>query len=196
MDHRMSRGVWSGARSSSATSHASLPLAWQVLLLLAAGVTVALLHEGFRFPLKMPGHHGIEWFGILLLARLASPLKLAGITVAAGAILGTATFGAHGLHAVQGIVTLLQAGVVDLAFAFLAWVGRSAAALMVLGALTHMLAPLVKAAAQSAGGAQFGSLASGLAYPLSTHLLFGASGALAAWLCFGVLARARGHSRR
>ena len=98
MDHRMSRGVWSGARSSSATSHASLPLAWQVLLLLAAGVTVALLHEGFRFPLKMPGHHGIEWFGILLLARLASPLKLAGITVAAGAILGTATFGAHGSH--------------------------------------------------------------------------------------------------
>ncbi|MCB1890450.1 MAG: hypothetical protein KDH20_22790 [Rhodocyclaceae bacterium] len=189
MEHPMPRGAWSTATSSSSTERARLTLAWQILLLIGAGVLVAFLHESFRFPLKLPGHHGIEWFGILLLARLASPLRPAALTVASGAVLGTALFSAHGLQATTAITYVLQAGVVDLVFFGLGRAMQQVWALVALGALSHALAPLVKTVFQFGGAKAFGSLAQGLGYPLATHLLFGACGAFAAWLCHRLTSR-------
>ncbi|MCB1957079.1 MAG: hypothetical protein KDG55_15460 [Rhodocyclaceae bacterium] len=196
MEHRMQNGAWSAASSSSATRRHGSSLTLQILLLAGAGVLVALLHESFRLPLKLPGHHGIEWFGILLLARLNSPLRAAGLTVAAGAVLGTSILSAHGLQAAAGITYLLQAAVVDLAFLALGHRMQGAFPLVLLGAASHALAPLVKSMLQIAGSPGFGSLAQGLGYPLSTHVLFGASGAFAAWLCHRLARTTKSKTRR
>ncbi len=46
------------------------------LLLSGAGIAAALLHAATRFPLHLPGHEGLEWMAILMLARPASPRSL------------------------------------------------------------------------------------------------------------------------
>lgn len=160
------------------------------MLLVAAGVVAALLHIGLRWPLKLPGHHGLEWLAILLAARVLSQRPGAALAVAIGAAATAFAGGGHeGMlrpltYLVQGVALdglwlLLQARVAAL------WLA------VPLGALVHALAPMLKNVVAVAGGAASGSLAQGLAWPLATHALFGAVGAIVGTFAAAVLQRRR-----
>jgi hypothetical protein len=166
---------WPGSRS------VSTPQPLTLLLLLAAGVAAAVLHESFRLPLRMPGYHGIEWLAILVLARLASSRPAAGMVTGIGAALATCCIGSGGNgQTVMALTFLLQGCLADallfrpsVRLAYYLW-------LPLAGAMIHMTAPLMRNAWMmlAAGTLPFGSLTHGIGYPLATHALFGAAGAL------------------
>lgn len=189
---------WPGTRDQAD----KYPLALELLLLLAVGVLAAVLHQSFRIPLRMPGYHGMEWFALLILARLLSNRGAAGMVVGLGAATTACIYaGGIGLDgkSAQMMTYLLQGCIVD------ALVFRPDARirsllpyfilLPVVGALTHMIAPLTRNvfSSMSAGTIEFGSLINGIGYPLSTHALFGAIGAFLGLLLYLGSTRKRRH---
>lgn len=176
---------WPGAREPIY----KIPFVLELLILLSVGVLAAVLHKTFRIPLHMPGYHGMEWFALLLLARLMSDRVGAGMLVALGAA-STALVYAGGIgldgKSAQILTYLLQGFIVDAlifrARAFLPYCMWVAA----VGAIAHMLSPLTRnlISSFSAGSIEFGSLVHGLGYPLATHGLFGATGATAGLLLY------------
>lgn len=146
-------------------------------MLVAAGAVGALLHLSFRWPLQLPGHHGLEWLAILMTARMLSQRQGAALTVALGAAATTLAFG--GLdNVLRPSIYLLQGAALDGLWLLLR--GRATAVWLALplGALVHALSPMMKNLLAVAGGTVSGSLAQGLAWPLMTHALFGGIGAL------------------
>ena len=188
---------WPGTRDHAAP----YPLALELILLLGVGVLAVVLHQSFRIPLRMPGYHGMEWFALLILARLLSNRGAAGMVVGLGAAL-TACMYAGGLgldgKSAQILTYLLQGCVVD-ALVFRPGARMRAVLpyfiwLPVVGALTH-IAPLTRNvfSGLSAGAIEFGSLINGIAYPLMTHALFGAVGAFLGLLLYLGSSRKRRH---
>ncbi len=183
-------GGWSRANSSSGTSLAEASLHSQWLVLLGAGALATLIHEAARIGLHLPGRHGIEWLAILLLARTASSLRGAALVVAVGAILASmASAAAHEPLSMRWLIYLLQAGAIDALFVAWPSLFRSLPALLLTGAAVHAVAPLTKQAVHGLSGMPFGSLSQGIGYPLLSHMLFGACGALAAWFCMRLARR-------
>ncbi len=181
MAHRVLPGAASIARSSSATSP-RVGWAAELVLLAAAGLAAALLHEAFRWPLRLPGHHGLEWLAILMAARLSSQRPGAALAVACGAAAGALGLAGEP-QSLRAATYLLQGVVLDGLFLLLGPRGALLIAAPLLGALVHALSPLLKNLVALPGLADFGSLSQGLAYPLATHAGFGAIGA-----CCGALA--------
>lgn len=159
----------------------------------------AWLHESLRWPMKVPGRHGLEWLALLVAARALSTRPAAAMTVALGAAVATVIGGHASLDAqLRPVIYLLQGAAIDgLWRAAHGRLGDGSGWLlpwaMVAGATAHALSPLAKTLVVAAGadGAHFGSLARGLGYPLGTHLVFGAAGAAA-----GAIAALAWHRRR
>lgn len=184
-----SPGTWSSA------SRPRIDARVQLLLLLLAGAAAAILHESFRWPMRMPGHHGLEWFAILMFARVLSTRPWAAFAVACGAALTALTpLGGHE-GSVRPLTYLVQGFTLDLLFLLiLRW--RLPIGLAVLaGALAHALSPLLKAGLALTGVGGFGSLSKGLAFPLMTHAGFGAVGAAVGLLLALAWQRARDRRR-
>lgn len=160
------------------------------MLLLAAGAVAALLHASFRWPLQMPGHHGLEWLAILTAARLLSQRPGAALAVALGAAGTTLAVSGHE-NLLRPLIYLLQGAALDGLWLLLR--GRAAALWLAvpMGALVHALSPMLKNLLAVAGGTVSGSLAQGLAWPLTTHALFGGIGALVAAAGVAALQRQR-----
>jgi hypothetical protein len=53
--------------------------------LLFLGAAAGLLHVHLRYPLNIPGHHGLEWMALLLFGRLLSDQRAAATLLASGA---------------------------------------------------------------------------------------------------------------
>ena len=86
----------------------------QVWFLLGLGCTAVVLHETLRWPLGLPGRHGIELMATLLLARCLSNYRLAATVATAGAASTAMLTGAHG--AVVPVDYLLMGLVLDLLY--------------------------------------------------------------------------------
>lgn len=67
------------------------------VILLSLGILAATLHASFRFPLGLPGHHGLEWMALLVIARHFSSYRWAATLVALGAA-GASTLPVLGFH--------------------------------------------------------------------------------------------------
>ena len=186
MNRKPAHGVSSTVSLSSATEVTSRPaplsLPAQYALLVGAGALAVALHQSLRLPLHLPGHHGIEWLAILVLARLLARTPAAGLVAGFGAAATLmALSGGVGIdgRGAQMLTYLLQGALLDALFAAslrlpLRWLW-----IAIIGAAVHSVAPLVKNALAAFGPASgFGSLLNGVAYPLFTHAVFGAAGAL------------------
>jgi hypothetical protein len=139
------------------------------LLLFGAGIAAALLHAATRFPLHLPGHEGLEWMAILMLARLASPYRWAASVAALGAAAAAPFLGFH--DPLTPIAYLLPGVVLDIVALLSA---RNLLATVLGAALGYTAHPLLDWVALRAFGVHFGpaSLAFG------AHVLFGLAGAL------------------
>ena len=139
------------------------------LLLLGAGIAAALLHAAARFPLHLPGHQGVAWMAILMLARLASPYRWAATVAALGAAAVAPFLGFH--DPLAPLAYLLPGLVLDLS----ALLSSRNLGVMALGAAVGYTAhPLLDWAALAAFGAHLGP--AGPAF--GAHFLFGLAGAL------------------
>jgi hypothetical protein len=156
--------------------------AGRALFLISLGVAIVLLEQAFRWPLQLPGHHGLEAMALLVFGRLSCTNPWSATLVGASAAVAAPLVGAdHGVlmplfYVLPGIV--LDAG-------YRLWprlVGQALLFLPLVAAVAFAGKPVVRVIANQLFGMQFGSLRAGPVYPILTHLMFGFLGALAAVL--------------
>lgn len=142
-------------------------------ILLTAGVAAVLLHALTRVPLHLPGHEGLVWMAILMLARLISPYRWAATVVAMGAAAAASFLGFHDALAPLGY--LLPGVVLDLATLASA---RNPIVMVLGAALGYCAHPALDWLALHALGVTIGPAQVGLATAFGSHLGFGLAGAL------------------
>ena len=173
-----SAGSWPESRLLSCINPQLLEAAFAIL----AGFAVVVLHARFHWPLKLPGHHGLEWMATLIFVRRLSTSQNAASLTALSAAAAT-SLPVWGFHDTSAIWAYLLSGlIIDLAYRHV-WLREHLLPLALAAGLTHALKPLLHWAAASGFGFEHGSLRQGLAYPLILHFGFGTSGAITGgWL--------------
>jgi hypothetical protein len=163
--------------------------AGRALFLASLGVAIVLLEQAFRWPLQMPGHHGLEGMALLVLGRLSCTNPWSATLVGASAAVAAPFVGAdHGV--LMPLFYVLPGIVLDLGYRL--WprlVSRALLFLPLVAAVAFAMKPVVRVAANELFGMQFGSLRAGPVYPVLTHLMFGFLGALAAVLVWRMTER-------
>lgn len=171
-------GAWSLKRSSSSIE-VRKGLAWsELLLLVGLGAGAVALHAAFRWPLRLPGHHGLEWMALLLLGRCASSYRWA----ASVSSVSAAAFSALPVWGFDDpfiwLIYTLPGLVIDGGFGVARGWQQKIWFLAILGGGAHATKPLVRLVISILSGWPYGSLLYGVAYPLATHVLFGVLGGL------------------
>lgn len=154
----------------------------RALFLIGLGATIVVLENAFRWPLQLPGHHGLEAMALLALGRLSCSSPWSATLVGASAAITAPLLGAdHGV--LTPLFYLLPGLVVDGGWRL--WprlMTRVLVALPLLAAAAFATKPVLRVVGNQLFGMQFGSLRAGPVYPVLTHLMFGFLGALAAAL--------------
>jgi len=155
--------------------------AGRALFLASLGIAIVLLEQAFRWPLQLPGHHGLEAMALLVLGRLCCTSPWSATLVGASAAAAAPFTGAdHGV--LMPLFYVLPGIVLDLGYRLWPRLVSALLVLPVLAALAFAAKPVVRVLGNELFGMQFGSLRAGPVYPIVTHLLFGFLGALAAVL--------------
>ena len=165
-------------RKSSSSIQISERLTWQeALLLVGLGAAVVAIHAAFRWDLKLPGYHGVEWMALLIIGRATSRYRWAGTISSIGA-------GGLALLPVWGfgdpfawLIYFLPGPAMDVLYMLgLRW-QNNIWFLSLVGGLALATKPLARVGISLVTGWPYGSLFYGVAYPLATHILFGLMGA-------------------
>ncbi len=154
----------------------------QVFLILSAGALTVWFHEALRWPLNLPGRHGLELMAILMFVRLSARQTYAASLAAMGGV--SASLLINDAAGVAAIILLAQGLFIDSAYRLLKHHSLTLAMMIMVTALAHMLKPLIKLSLQSNLGIVSDSLDQGLLYPLVTHFCFGLVGGLAGLLAW------------
>lgn len=156
------------------------------VFLVSLGVAIVVLEQAFRWPLQLPGHHGLEAMALLVLGRLSCTNPWSATLVGASAAVAAPLAGAdHGV--LMPLFYVLPGMVLDACYRL--WprlADRFLLFLPLLAALAFATKPVVRVLANQLVGMPFGSLRAGPVYPILTHLMFGFLGALAAVLVWRV----------
>lgn len=148
-------------------------------LLLGVGVLLAGLHQGWDAHLSLPGHFGLIWMAGIMLTRQHSSAKWAASVAALGYVGGTAAFAGlahHGL--LQAPLYALSTAVVDVAWRLDSRRSAHLCGAALLGGLAFVLKPLALFAFAHGISLNLTALRSGPVFPLLTHFVFGAVGAI------------------
>ena len=165
----------------------------ETVFLLGLGVLAVTLLAYLRLPLKIPGHKGLIWIGLLMVGRLVSHRRWAATTTSASAA-ATSLLPIMGFKDPLDTVVLLISGfVLDLGYLLSPRLVVSIWGVALLGALTHAVKPIAKVLVSAGSGFPYPSLITGLAYPLALHALFGAAGAILAVISIRLLRRGKKH---
>lgn len=152
----------------------------EALFLLGLGLAAVLIHASTRRMMQIPGHQGLGWIGILMLARKNSDFRWASLVSSIGAATVSAA-PIWNFHDPFRFITMPMAAVtIDLLFCASEKFRNNAYFLSAAGGLAHMTKPFFRVGMASLRGWPYGSLRWGLAYPSATHFLFGLLGSLAA----------------
>lgn len=166
------------ARSSGSSEIAADATNAKILfLLLGLGVAIVLVHQAFRFPLNLPGRHGLDAMALMAMGRLVGGYRwsagLVGASAGGTALLVGAGPLAPVLYPIVGIL-------MDLGTRLLPHWRKSLFVLPLIAGLAWASRPVVRWLT----GMEFNSLLHGLAWPVFTHMLFGTVGALIAVLAW------------
>jgi len=163
---------------------------FQLILLALFAALIVVAKIAFRLPLQLPGHSGIFWMAIVLVAAGVVPKRGAASLVGLTSGIIAAFLGMGDLGALDTFLSYTAVGVAtDLAL----WLLRSPENLVVAalaGTLGHLGKFLVKWGLASVAGAPVGFVALGLARSLAGYVIFGALGGLLGGLTLAALRRA------
>ncbi len=163
---------------------------FQLILLALFAALIVVAKIALKLPLKLPGHSGVFWMAIIVVAAGVVPRRgaasLVGLTSGLlAAILGLGDFGA-----LETFVSYLSVGLgTELALMLLGGADRALSG-AVVGALGHVAKFVVKWATGALLGAPAGFVALGLARSLASYVIFGALGGLLGALTLAALRRA------
>jgi hypothetical protein len=153
--------------------------AGRVAFLVAIGMAIVLLHETIRYPLRIPGQHGLEGMALLALARYSTTHKW-GATIAALSSAGTAAAIGAGSEWTTPFLYLAPGIALDLGVMLFAGWRSQLVVLPLIAAFAFATKPLIRLGLMETFGMQFGSFRAGVLYPISTHIAFGFMGAMIA----------------
>ncbi len=97
MTHKTVNGVSSIAPLSNVIKQQPLSDLRSGLWIVGLGVLGVVLHASIRVPMHLPGHHGLEWMALLVLASMTLPHRWAatGVGIAATAFAYLPVWGWH-----------------------------------------------------------------------------------------------------
>jgi hypothetical protein len=137
--------------------------------------------------LGLPGHHGIEWMALLIIGRMASRFRGAGILASVGASFASTLPFLQGGNPYTPVFYLLPGLVMDVVFRYLPRPTNQIWFLVLLAGLAHMTKPVGQLTVNLLTGWPFGSFRYGVLYPFASHFLFGMiGGLLGALVVFGI----------
>ncbi len=163
---------------------------FQMILLVLFAALIVIAKIALRTPLQLPGHTGIIWMAILVVAARVVPQRgsasLVGVTSGIlAAFMGMGDFGP-----LNTIISYTMAGIgTDLALLVLGNPENLVSATLA-GAIGHLAKFLVKWGFGILSGAPLGFVALGLARSLVSYIVFGAIGGLLGGLTLIALQRA------
>ena len=159
-----------------------------LLALFSALVVVAKIV--LRMPLRLPGHSGIFWMALIIVARGLVPKNGALSLVGLSSGLLAAFMGLGDMGPIYTFLSYLSIGVVaDLTALFLGGVDEAIPSVLV-GILGHIAKILTKFLLAMLLNIPSGFVALGLLASIGTYTVFGAIGGLLGWLILGALRRA------
>jgi hypothetical protein len=163
---------------------------FQLILLALFAALIVVAKIALRLPLQMPGHSGIFWMAIMIVAAGVVPKRGAASLVGLTSGIMAAFLGLGDFGALDTLLSYTAVGVAtDLALLLLGSPENLVVA-MLAGALGHMGKFLVKWAIASLVGAPAGFVALGLAWSLIGYIVFGALGGLLGGLTLAALRKA------
>lgn len=183
-------GRSSPARALSTIEFVGPLSATRLTFLLALGALTIVLHQKFHYPLKMPGHHGLEAMALLVLGRLSCTNPFSATIVGASTAMTALMTGAE--HDLSSALLNMAPGVMlDLALMTIPnWRSRLYVVPFAV-AFAHAAKPILRLVLAQSFDMHFGSLRSGLLFPLSTHMAYGFAGGLIAILLWRAAVKQR-----
>ena len=164
---------------------------FQLILLALFAALVVVAKIALRLPLQLPGHSGIFWMAIIIVAAGVVPKRgaasLVGLTSGIiAAFLGMGDFGA-----LNTFLSYTMVGVgTDLALLLLSGNPENLVVAALAGTLGHLGKFLVKWGLATLAGAPVGFVALGLIRAVVGYIIFGALGGLLGALTLRALRRA------
>ena len=170
-------GVSLPRRLSSATELADGLTLRHLLFLLTLGAVGVVLHSAWDRGLGLPGHHGLEWMALLVIARSNSRFRWAATASCFGAaaisVLPLWGFG----DPFMPLIYLLPGPIMDIVHRLAGRRQNSLWFTAILGGIAFATKPVARLAISTVLGWPYGSLLYGFAFPLASHLMFGVIGA-------------------
>jgi hypothetical protein len=163
---------------------------FQLILLALFAALIVVAKIALRLPLQMPGHSGIFWMAIIVVAAGVVPRRGAASLVGLTSGIMAAFLGLGDFGALDTLLSYTAVGVAaDLALLLLRSPENLIMATLV-GALGHTGKFLVKWAIAGLAGAPAGFVVLGLARSLLGYIVFGALGGLLGALTLAALRKA------
>lgn len=163
---------------------------FQLILLGLFAALVVVAKIALRLPLRIPGHSGLFWMAIMLVAVQVVPRKGAAslIGLTSGLMAGFLGLGDFGM--LNTFLSYTAVGVfTDLALIVVPYPDNPVGAVLI-GSIGHSGKFLVKWLLGIITGAPLGFIALGLVYASISYIVFGALGGLLGWLTVQALRRA------
>jgi hypothetical protein len=163
---------------------------FQLILLALFAALIVIAKIALKLPLQLPGHSGIFWMAILIVAARVVPLPGAASLVGLSSGLLAAFLGMGDFGPLDTVLSYTMTGVgVDLALLLLGSPENLLTA-TIAGMSGHLAKFLVKWGIGIVSGAPIGFVALGLARTLVSYIIFGALGGLLGGLTLIALRKA------
>lgn len=167
-------------RSISDLTHSrNLGLLLEVLFLAGIGIIAILLHARFRSPLNIPGHHGLEFMGLMLMGRMSSNLRFASTisSLGIGLLLLFPVFGFK--DPMMGFNYVLPGLMLDVLYQMGGNLRKKAVFLAVIAGLAYITVPFSRLMISLSTGYLYGAfIKHGYILPFLTWFGFGLAGGL------------------
>lgn len=149
----------------------------EALLLIGIGMLAITLHAKWRYPLNLPGHHGMEFMALLMLGRSLSRFRIAtGLSsLGIGALLLFPVFGFN--DPLMGFNYMLPGIVLDLLYNSRPLKSRHWIAILLISGIAYFMIPLSRLTVTLITSYPYGAfLKHGYVTPLVLFFLFGTAG--------------------
>lgn len=173
--------------TSSVYQTKTLYTALEIILLMALGMVAITLHAKWRYPMRIPGHHGLEFMALIAAGRAISKMKYASVFSSIGVALMIFIPFMGFRDPFMAFVFLLPGMFLDIFYNSFASLQKKVWFVALAGAFAHAMVPIARFFISLITGYQYGSLISGVFYPYTMWLFFGFAGSMiGAGIVYGV----------